>query len=211
MGIHLVPSDALEIGARLEGMGRLIDATHQGLPGAKSNLLQAMDKRAEAIAAYGKEDFSGAGKLLDRAQLLIASGSSEHAIPFEQLWRLEKALGSGKASLQSLNWTKPMLSMREQLTLVLVLELAFGVIFELPLIMAVLGMAGLISSKFLMKYQRHAFVVCLILAAIITPTGDAINLALMAGPMLMCFELGVLAVWLMEKRRGRTTSITPVT
>ena len=94
-----------------------------------------------------------------------------------------------------------MLSMSEQLTLVLVLELAFGLIFELPLVMAVLGLAGLVTSPFLFKYQRHAFVVCLIAAAVITPTGDAINLALMAGPMLLCYELGVLLVWLIEKRR----------
>jgi sec-independent protein translocase protein TatC len=91
--------------------------------------------------------------------------------------------------------------MSEQLTLVLVLELAFGVIFELPLVMAVLGMVGLVSSKFLFKYQRHAFVVCLLLAAVITPTGDAVNLALMAGPMLLCYELGVLLVWLVERKR----------
>ena len=96
-----------------------------------------------------------------------------------------------------------MLSMTEQLTLVLVLELAFGVIFELPLVMAVLGMVGLVKSSFLFKYQRHAFVVCLIAAAVITPTGDAVNLAMMAGPMLACYELGVVLVWLIEKRRAR--------
>ena len=98
------------------------------------------------------------------------------------VWELEKLLGVAQARTESLNWTRPMLSMEEQLTLVLVLELAFGVIFELPLVMAVLGLVGLVSSKFLFKYQRHAFVVCLIVAAIITPTGDAVNLALMAGP-----------------------------
>ena len=60
------------------------------------------------------------------------------------------------------------------------------------------------QSKFLFKYQRHAFVLCLIAAAIITPTGDAVNLALMAGPMLLCYELGVLLVWLVEKRRKKS-------
>jgi sec-independent protein translocase protein TatC len=102
-----------------------------------------------------------------------------------------------------------MLSMSEQLTLVLVLELAFGVIFELPLVMAVLGLVGLVSSSFLFKYQRHAFVLCLIVAAIITPTGDAVNLALMAGPMLLCYELGVVLVWLVEKRRAKQQQSTP--
>jgi sec-independent protein translocase protein TatC len=85
--------------------------------------------------------------------------------------------------------------------LVLVLLLAFGLIFELPLVMALLSLVGLVKAKFLFKYQRHAFVICLIAAAIITPTGDAVNLSLMAGPMLACYELGVLLVWIIEKRR----------
>ena len=77
-----------------------------------------------------------------------------------------------------------MLSMTEQLTLVLVLELAFGLIFELPLVMALLSLVGMVKASWLFKYQRHAFLVCVIAAAIITPTGDAVNLSLMAGPML---------------------------
>jgi sec-independent protein translocase protein TatC len=55
-------------------------------------------------------------------------------------------------------------------------------------------------------------VVCLIIAAIVTPTGDPVNLSLMAGPMLLCYELGVLAVWLLERKKARETpsAITPV-
>jgi sec-independent protein translocase protein TatC len=94
---------------------------------------------------------------------------------------------------------------------VLVLLLAFGVIFELPLVMALLGVVGLINSRWLMKYQRHALVVCIILAAIVTPTGDVVNLSLMAGPMLLCYELGVLAVWIIEKRRARQEAAAGLT
>ena len=104
-----------------------------------------------------------------------------------------------------------MLTMSEQLTLVLTLLLAMGFIFELPLIMALLASLGLVKASWLMRYQRHAFVVCLIAAAVITPTGDAVNLALMAGPMLACYELGVLLVWIVEKRRARATPSTPAT
>jgi sec-independent protein translocase protein TatC len=67
--------------------------------------------------------------------------------------------------------------------------------------MMVLGLVGLVNSKFLFKYQRHAFILCLVAAAILTPTGDAVNLSLMAGPMVLCYELGVLLVWLVERRR----------
>ncbi len=101
--------------------------------------------------------------------------------------------------------------MREQLSLVLVLELAFGVIFELPLVMALLALVGLVKSKWLMKYQRHAFVVCLVIAAVVTPTGDPINLALMTAPMVLCFELGVLATWLIEKRRAKQQAANALT
>jgi sec-independent protein translocase protein TatC len=44
---------------------------------------------------------------------------------------------------------------------------------------------------------------------VITPTGDAVNLALMAGPMLACYELGVLLVWLVEKRRAKQPDADP--
>ena len=101
--------------------------------------------------------------------------------------------------------------MSEQLSLVLVLRLAFGVIFELPLVMAVLALVGLVKSSFLFKYQRHAFVVCLIAAAIITPTGDAVNLSLMAGPMLALLRArraGGVAHREARARRPRT-AITP--
>ncbi|MFZ5471686.1 MAG: twin-arginine translocase subunit TatC [Myxococcota bacterium] len=212
MGVTLVPKRAVEVVARLEGLGRLVDASSQGLGGAARPVLaQVMDKRVEAIAAFEKRDLEKAETLVEEAARMLAGVAPEHTAELDHLWRLEKDLGLGKARYEALNWTRPMLSMQQQLTLVLVLLLAFGVIFELPLVMAVLGMAGLVKSKWLFKYQRHAFVVCLILAAIITPTGDVVNLSLMAGPMLACYELGVLAVWVIEKRRGKAqTAIAPV-
>ena len=101
--------------------------------------------------------------------------------------------------------------MSEQLSLVLMLLLALGVVFELPLVMALLAALGLVKARFLMKYQRHAIVVCLILAAVITPTGDPINMGILAGPMLLCYEVGVVAAWLIERRRARNASETALT
>jgi sec-independent protein translocase protein TatC len=106
---------------------------------------------------------------------------------------------------------KPVLMMDEQLGLVMALILAFGIIFELPLVMALLGVVGVIKASFLIKYQRHAFVVCLILAAILTPTGDVVNLSLMAGPMVLCYEMGVIAVWVIERRRAKNAAETGIT
>lgn len=95
---------------------------------------------------------------------------------------------------------KAMLTMQEQLSLVLTLVLAFGVIFELPLILTMLAKLGLVSSAFLVKYRRWAVVLNTVLAAVITPTGDPFNLALMAIPLMVCYELGVLGAKIVEKR-----------
>jgi sec-independent protein translocase protein TatC len=206
MGLALLNKRSVDVTARLEGLGRLVDATRAGFgDSARPVLTQVMAKRLEAIAAFGQGDFDKASTIADEGAALLAGVSAPHASDFAVLWKLERTLSVGVATVESMNWTKPMLSMSEQLSLVLVLELAFGLIFELPLVMMVLGMVGLVSSEFLFKYQRHALVVCLIAAALITPTGDAVNLALMAGPMLLCYELGVVLVWLVEKRRKRQT------
>src|SRR5438132_2218493 len=90
--------------------------------------------------------------------------------------------------------------MDEQLGLVMALVLAFGIIFELPLVLTFLAMVGVVDHKFLAKYRRHAIVLNVIIAAVVTPTGDPFNLALMAVPMLLCYELGVLGAWVFGKK-----------
>src|SRR5205814_6400526 len=95
---------------------------------------------------------------------------------------------------------KPVLMMDQQLGLVMALVLAFGIIFELPLVLTFLGMIGVVDHKFLAKYRRHAIVLNVLIAAVVTPTGDPFNLALMAIPMLLCYELGVLGAWMFGKK-----------
>ncbi len=204
LSLELKPSERVDVEARLAGLGRLLDAAAlgYGVP-ARGVLRQAVDKRVEAVEAYTREDYVAAAKAMDESASLMAGVAPTRAEELSGLWRLEKELALGKARHTALAWTRPMLTMHEQLSLVLVLLLSFGVIFELPLVMAVLGVVGIVRSSWLLKYQRHAFVVCLILAAVLTPTGDVVNLSLMAGPMLLCYELGVLAVWLIEKRRKK--------
>lgn len=206
LGMALLPKRSVEVTVRLDGLGKLIDAIAQGAgEGSRPVLLSVLEKRREAANALGEGEIDKALKVLDEAVALLATTAPAQTEDITQLWRLERNLGAGKATYESNNWTRPMLSMSEQLTLVLVLELAFGLIFELPLVMALLALVGLVKSSFLFRYQRHAFVVCLIAAAIITPTGDAVNLSLMAGPMLACYELGVLLVWILERRRKQKT------
>ena len=97
---------------------------------------------------------------------------------------------------------RPILTMTEQLSLVLAMLLGFGVIFEMPVIIAFLSMVGLVSADFLAKHRRHAIVVNVTLAAILTPTGDPFNLALMALPMILFYEIGVLLARLLGKKKA---------
>jgi sec-independent protein translocase protein TatC len=94
----------------------------------------------------------------------------------------------------------PMLTLSEQLSLVLGLLLGFGIVFEVPVIIAFLSMIGLVNWRFLAKYRRHAIVVNVALAAIITPTGDVFNLALMALPMIAFYEVGIVLARVLGKK-----------
>ncbi len=96
---------------------------------------------------------------------------------------------------------KPILTMSEQLSLALAMLLGFGIIFEVPVIIAFLAMVGLVSAEFLAKYRRHAIVVNVTLAAIITPTGDPFNLALMAVPMILFYEIGIILARILGKKK----------
>jgi sec-independent protein translocase protein TatC len=201
IGAH-APDPGVEARARLDALGRLVDAATIGAQAAGRPILkQVMDLRLEAVTALGKGDRTLATQKMDEAAGRLAAISPADASQLGSVWRLEKDLATGQTRLDAANWTRPMLTMSEQLSLVLILELAMGIIFEMPLVMALLALVGLVQSKWLFRYQRHAIVVCMIAAAIITPTGDAVNLALLAGPMVLCYELGVVAVWMIEKRR----------
>jgi sec-independent protein translocase protein TatC len=95
---------------------------------------------------------------------------------------------------------KPVLMMDEQLGLVMMMLLAFAIIFELPMVLTLFAMMGVVDYKFLSKYRRHAIIVNVIIAAFVTPTGDPFNLALMALPMMVCYELGVLGARIFGKK-----------
>ncbi len=204
-----LPSPKVEVASRLSGLGRLMDAAHVGFGAASRPVLRGvMDRRQEALTALDAGDFATADKRIEEAASALAGVSAANASVFGELWRLERDLSISEARHTALTWTRPMLTMKEQLSLVLLLELAFGIIFELPLVIALLAMLGIVKASFLFKYQRHALVVCMIVGAIITPTGDAVNLALIMGPMFLCYELGLLAAWIIEKRRAKAAAST---
>ena len=67
-----------------------------------------------------------------------------------------------------------------------------GIIFELPAVIYLLARLGIVNTKMLSRTRRYAIVIITIAAAIITPTGDPYNLMLLAVPMYLLYELGIL-------------------
>ena len=78
-----------------------------------------------------------------------------------------------------------------------------GVAFETPLIMYMLAQLGIVTAQQMSRFRRYWIVVAFILAAIITPTFDPVNQALVAGPLLVLYELGVLLARVASRSRRR--------
>ena len=76
----------------------------------------------------------------------------------------------------------------------LVLSLLMGVMFELPVVTWFLSRMGLVDSTALKKYRKHALVIIMIVAAVITPTGDAVTLCIVTIPVYLLYELSILVV-----------------
>ena len=73
----------------------------------------------------------------------------------------------------------------------LILSLLMGVLFEIPLVAWALARAGLLHASTLCRYRKHALVALMILAAVITPTGDAVTLLLVTLPLYLLYELSI--------------------
>ena len=91
-------------------------------------------------------------------------------------------------------------TVKEYFSLSLRLLIAFGVIFELPVFMVMLAKLGIVNTAFLHKNRKYAFLISFVIAAILTPTPDIVNQILMAGPLVILYEVSIGAVWMFGKK-----------
>jgi len=94
----------------------------------------------------------------------------------------------------SSDFLMPLPAVKEYFSLALRLLIAFGLVFELPVFMVLLSRLGLINAVFLRRHRRHAILFAFVIAAILTPTPDVINQCLMAIPLIVLYEISIIAV-----------------
>ncbi len=96
---------------------------------------------------------------------------------------------------------KPVINAAEYFDLMLTVELALGIIFEIPALIFVLSRIGLVSGGFLLRNTKYAVLLSAVVAAIITPTSDIPNMMIIMVPMLMLYLLGVVVAFIFGKKR----------
>ncbi|HEU4632104.1 MAG TPA: twin-arginine translocase subunit TatC [Gemmatimonadaceae bacterium] len=83
------------------------------------------------------------------------------------------------------------------------ISLALGAVFELPIAIVALTALGILTPQFLHTYRRHAFVLCVVAAAVITPGGDPMSLAALTVPLYLLYELSVVGSEVVYRRQLR--------
>jgi len=94
------------------------------------------------------------------------------------------------------------ISVNRYVDFVLKFTIAFGLIFELPLALTLASRLGLVTPAFLSRNRKYAILLSFVAAAILTPTPDAFNQLLMAGPLILLYEVGILAARVFGRRRA---------
>jgi len=128
------------------------------------------------------------------AGLFIIGGVFAYFVIFR--YGLEFLLGLGIG-----HGVRPVISVTEYYDLFVDVMLAVGVVFEIPVLLFLLTLVRIVDPYFLMKHSRYAIMAIVILAAVITPTGDVFNLTLFATPMILLYYVGIFASYLLVLKR----------
>lgn len=145
-----------------------------------------------APGLYKQERWLAAGFIVFGTLFFVAGGTFGYyvAVPMSVTWLVQ--LGSSFKAQLTLGAAFSFLSR---------VVLGMGAVFELPILIVFLARIGLVTPGGLMKYFRHAVVGIALLAAVITPTGDALTMSVFAVPMILLYLLGVGVAWLVTKKQ----------
>jgi sec-independent protein translocase protein TatC len=96
---------------------------------------------------------------------------------------------------------KPLISINEYFDLILIVLVGLGIIFELPVVIFILSLFGIVTPKFLLKNFRYAMLLITVAAAIVTPTPDATTMLIFMAPMVLLYFAGVFVSYAVLRRK----------
>lgn len=138
-------------------------------------------------ALYEKERQHSVGIVLSSYLMFMIGVAVNYLFIFPLTVRF---LGTYQVSDQVHN----MLTLQSYMDTLLMMSIVFGIVFEIPVVSWLLARFGLLKAEYMTHYRRHAIVAILVIAAIITPTGDAFTLLIVSLPIWLLYELSVLIV-----------------
>jgi sec-independent protein translocase protein TatC len=149
--------------------------------------------------------------------LFIAPGLYSHekkfAIPFVLLSTVFFVTGAAFSHYVAFPWTwkffidfmpeylRPMIRIGEAFSLYVKMLLGFAVIFQMPTVVLFLARMGVVTAGFMLRHTKYAVLVIFILGAVLSPGGDIVSQALMAGPMLALYILSIGIAWIVAPRK----------
>ena len=140
------------------------------------------------------------GTALTHPVIYPSQATTLRAVGQDEIW-LQKWLAEDPSRLGIGKVVHPTISMNEYYDLFVDVMLGVGIIFEIPILLFLLTLIRVASPRFLVQHSRYAILIIVILAAIITPTGDVFNLALFATPMIILFYVGIFASYILVLKR----------
>jgi sec-independent protein translocase protein TatC len=98
---------------------------------------------------------------------------------------------------------QPMITIGEYTSLFLSIILGMGLIFEMPILIFFLALMGIVTAGFMWKNFRYAILLIFIVAAIVTPTPDVLNMCIFAAPMVALYAFSIGIAWLVHPKQRR--------
>src|SRR5271167_1858817 len=105
---------------------------------------------------------------------------------------------------------QPMITIGEYTSLFLSIVLGMGLIFEMPILIFFLALMGIVSAGFMWNNFRYAILLIFIIAAIVTPTPDMVNMFVFAAPMVALYAVSIGIAWLVHPKQRRAREATKV-
>lgn len=150
-----------------------------------------------APGLYRREKYMAVPFIFFGSLLFLAGGAFAYYIAFP--FAVEFLLGVGTSF-------EAQITITSYLSFLMTVILGLGLMFELPTVIVILARLGLVTPRFLLRNVRYAIVLIFVVAAVITPTPDVINLCIFALPTVALYFLGIGMAWIfspkVEKEAG---------